>query len=394
MIAGVVFGTLANIFEYQNFVQQWITPFGTLFIKALKFIAVPLIVISLLNGFAALTDVSRLGKIARYTIICYLTTTLLAVILGLVLANGFQPGNFVDAITKNELILQSQNTNPSSLTDAPLAWLVTLIPALEQVDMISLIVLTLIAAFAVIQLSLPAQEQLRSLFTALNEWIIKLIDFTMHYLGSIGVFALLAEVTAETTASSLWWALLVYGLVVTLGLGLLILVVYPLLVYYLTGMKVRTFIKGILPAQTIALTTSSSAATLSVTLQSVEEQLQVEKEVAGFVCPLGATANMDGSALYQGIVCLFIAQVYGIDLSLTQQLLVIGTVVISSIGSAAVPSGGIAMLAIVLEQVGLPAAGLGLILALDRPLDMLRTVVNVTSDAAISVGVNHWVSEK
>lgn len=390
LVLGALFGIIANLFQWQSFVQNWIAPFGTLFINALKFIAVPLIVISLLNGFAALTDVSKLGKMARYTVVCYLSTTLIAVLLGLLLANGFQPGSFIDEATQQELLTQQASSGNGVSTEGPLTWLVELIPSFGSVNMISLIVMTLIFALAVTRLPLSSQEHLRPFFAAINDWVIQLIDFIMIYLGPIGVFALLAKITTETSASSLWWALLVYGITVLLGLMLLTFVIYPFLVQRLTNIKGKTFLKGILPAQTIALTTSSSAATLSMTLKSVEENLNVRKEVAGFVCPLGATANMDGTALYQGVICLFIAQVYGIDLTLGAQLLIVGTVVISSIGSAAVPSGGIAMLAIVLEQVGLPAAGLGLILALDRPLDMLRTVVNITSDAAVAVGVDWW----
>ncbi|MFK7933310.1 MAG: dicarboxylate/amino acid:cation symporter [Saprospiraceae bacterium] len=391
LVIGVLVGIGANIFEFSTFIECWIAPFGKLFINALKFIAVPLIVISLLNGFASLTDVSKLGKIARSTVIFYLGTTILAVGLGILLTNVFQPGSYIGEAVREQL-LNSQNGNSASeAITSPLQFLVNLIPSLGKVNMISLIFVTLIAAIAVIRLPDATQSTLQSLFVALNDWVIKIIDFIMRYLGPIGVFALMATVVARTESIDFLGVLLLYCAVVIGGFIVLVFGIYPFLAKAVAGISYQQFLKGILPAQLVALTTSSSAATLSVTMQCTEENLQVRKEVSGFVLPLGATANMDGTALYQGVICLFIAQVYGIELSIIDQLIIIGTVTISSIGSAAVPSGGIVMLALVLEQVGLPAAGLGLVIALDRPLDMLRTVVNITGDAAVATGVDRLV---
>lgn len=391
LILGVLLGLAANQFQFQTFVNQWIAPFGTLFIKALKFIAIPLIVISLLHGFAALTDLSRLGKLAAQTVVGYLLTTIGAVIFGLLLGNFIQPGTWIGEETRTELIAEQETVNNTqTIEPMPLQPLVDLVPDLGKVNMISLIVLTLIFAITVTRLPDSSRTQLSSLFAALNDWVIQIINYLMKYLAPIGVFALMAKVAAQTMSGDLFYALAVYGLTVVFGLLFLAFIVYPLLVYFLTGMPIRVFRKGIIPAQLLAFSTSSSAATLAMTMKCVEEDLGVRKDVTGFVLPLGATLNMDGTSLYQGVICLFIAQAFGIDLSIGTQLLIVATVTISSIGSAAVPSGGIVMLAIVLEQVGLPVTGLALILALDRPLDMLRTVVNITGDAAIAVSVDKY----
>lgn len=391
LILGVLVGIGANIFEFSVFIERWIAPFGKLFINALKFIAVPLIIISLLHGFASLTDVSRLGKIARSTVIFYLGTTIFAVGLGILLTNVFQPGSYISEALREQLLNAQNETSTTESVTSPLQFLVDLIPSFGKVNMISLIFVTLVAAIAVIRLPESSRLTLQNTFAALNDWVIKLIDFIMRYLGPIGVFALMATVMVRTESVDFLGALLLYCAVVIGGFIILVFGAYPFLAKIIADMPFRQFLKGILPAQLVALTTSSSAATLSVTMQCTEENLAVRKEVSGFVLPLGATANMDGTALYQGVICLFIAQVYGMDLSLVDQLVIIGTVTISSIGSAAVPSGGIVMLALVLEQVGLPAAGLGLVIALDRPLDMLRTVVNITGDAAVATGVDRLV---
>jgi Na+/H+-dicarboxylate symporter len=211
-----------------------------------------------------------------------------------------------------------------------------------------------------------------------------MIDLIM-LAAPVGVFALMATIVAESPSADIFKALIGYSFTVLLGLSILIFLFYPFLVRTFTGRSIVSFFKGISPAQLLAFSTSSSAATLPVTMERVEEHLGVDKEVSSFVIPIGATINMDGTSLYQAIAAVFIAQAYGFDLSLGAQLGIVATASLASIGSAAVPSGGLVMLVIILGQAGIPEAGLALIFAVDRPLDMCRTVANVTGDATVSM---------
>jgi len=224
----------------------------------------------------------------------------------------------------------------------------------------------------------------KAVFDGLNEVILKLIDLIM-LAAPVGVFALLATLVVESPGVDILMALVQYGLCVAAGLAVMMFGVYPAIVWLLTGKSIRFFFQGILPAQLLAFSTSSSAATLPVTMERVEEHLGVQREVSSFVLPIGATVNMDGTSLYQSVAAVFIAQVLGMDLSLQQQLTIVMTASLASIGSAAVPGAGMVMLVIVLEAIQVPSAGLALIFAIDRPLDMCRTAVNVTGDAAVTM---------
>ena len=230
------------------------------------------------------------------------------------------------------------------------------------------------------------QNLLSVFFKGMNEVILKIIDIIM-LTAPLGVFALLAALMVEIPDSSILKGLVAYVLTVVLGLALLLFGFYTLLIYFTTKRNPFSFYKQILPAQLLAFSTSSSAATLPVTMERMTEHVGVDEEVASFVLPLGATVNMDGTAIYQAIAAIFIAQVMNIDLSLSAQLMIILTATLASIGSAAVPSAGMVMLVIVLGQAGIPEAGLALIFAVDRPLDMMRTVVNVTSDCTVAAMV-------
>ena len=230
------------------------------------------------------------------------------------------------------------------------------------------------------------QNLLSFFFKGMNEVILKIIDIIM-LTAPLGVFALLAALMVEIPDSSILKGLVAYVLTVVLGLALLLFGFYTLLIYFTTKRNPFSFYKQILPAQLLAFSTSSSAATLPVTMERMTEHVGVDEEVASFVLPLGATVNMDGTAIYQAIAAIFIAQVMNIDLSLSAQLMIILTATLASIGSAAVPSAGMVMLVIVLGQAGIPEAGLALIFAVDRPLDMMRTVVNVTSDCTVAAMV-------
>ena len=231
-------------------------------------------------------------------------------------------------------------------------------------------------------------KPIKDFFDSFNEVVLKIIDLIMMF-APYGVFALLAALIVEAPNADLLKSLLMYSLTLLLGL-LLMIIIYLLIVKLLTGRNPISFLKAILPAQLVAFSTSSSAATLPVTMDRVQNHLNVEKEVSSFVLPIGATINMDGTAVYQAVAAVFIAQTFGLDLSFTAQLGIISTATLASIGAAAVPSAGIIVLVIVLAQAGIPEAGLALIFAVDRPLDMCRTVVNITGDATVSTIVSKF----
>jgi proton glutamate symport protein len=397
MVAGVLVGLLAAKLGWNDFVSDWIKPFGTIFINALKLLALPLIVASLVKGVSDLKDISKLSKMGGRTIGIYLFTTVTAVTLGLILVNVVEPGSLINEDTKTELIEQfggEANIKISQAESAknrgPLQPLIDLVP--ENIfaalgsngNMLQVIIFVLFFGIGLILIPEEKARPVKEFFDAFNEVILKLIDLLM-LTAPYGVFALLAALVVESPSADLFKALIGYGLTVVLGLGILIFGFYPLMVKLFTGRNYRFFLNGISPAQLVAFSTSSSAATLPVTMERVEEHLGVDEDVTSFVLPIGATVNMDGTSLYQSIAAVFIAQVMGLELDLSTQLMIIITATLASIGSAAVPSAGMVMLVIVLGQAGIPEAGLALIFAVDRPLDMVRTVANVTSDAAVSM---------
>lgn len=396
MVLGCLFGYWMSVIGANDFVKDWIKPFGTMFINSLKLIAVPLIIVSLISGIAELKDISKISKIGGKTILIYLISTSLAVTLGLLLANIIQPGNFVSEVAGNQLMqtFQEEASGKISIATAqkdvgPLQPIIDIVPdnifkaMTDNGSMLQVIFFSILIGIGLILIKPKDAEPVVAFFKGLNEVILKIIDLIM-LVAPIGVFALLAALMVEIPDSSILGGLVAYALTVVLGLALLIFGVYAIFYYLFTKRNPFHFFKQILPAQLLAFSTSSSAATLPVTLERVTEHVGVDEEVASFVLPLGATVNMDGTALYQAVAALFIAQVMGIDLSLSQQLMIVLTATLASIGSAAVPSAGMVMLVIVLGQAGIPEAGLALIFAIDRPLDMLRTVVNVTSDSTVA----------
>jgi proton glutamate symport protein len=405
MALGVLFGILSVSFGFKEVVLDWIKPFGVIFINVLKLIALPLIVASLIKGVSDLEDISKLSKLGGRTIGMYVSTTVIAVILGLLIVNVFQPGNLVDDTTRQELMSTfaseaeaRQEAAAQQQEAGPLQPLVDLFPsnvfaaASDNGNMLQIIVVVIFFGIGLILIPKEKAKPVKDFFDGLNDVILKLIDLVM-LAAPVGVFALLATLVAESPSIDLFYALLGYSACVVLGLGLLVIVFYPTLVKLFTGKSFRFFFNGISPAQLLAFSTSSSAATLPVTMERVEEHLGVEREVSSFVLPIGATINMDGTSLYQGIAAVFIAQTFGMDLSIGAQLGIIATASLASIGSAAVPSAGMVMLVIVLGQAGIPEAGLALIFAVDRPLDMLRTVANVTGDATVSMVVANSVGK-
>jgi Na+/H+-dicarboxylate symporter len=394
---GVLFGALAAYFGFKQFTVVWIKPFGTIFINALKLIAVPLIIASLIKGISDLKDISQLSKMGGRTIGVYLLTTVFAVILGLAIVNIIKPGGSVNEDTREALLSGYAEDASAKIQMAqeqsdhgPLQPLVDLVPGnifhalTDNGNMLQVIFFVIFFAIGMILVAPAKAEPVKKFFDGLNEVILKMIDLIM-LAAPYGVFALLAALVVEAPTLDLFQALLWYALAVLIGLGLLILVFYPLLARLITGIKWLDFFKGIGPAQLVAFSTSSSAATLPVTMERVSEHMGVDEEVTSFVLPIGATVNMDGTSLYQGIAAVFIAQTFGIDLTIMDQLAIVMTATLASIGAAAVPSAGMIMLVIVLGTVGIPEAGLALIFAIDRPLDMVRTITNVTGDATVAL---------
>jgi len=405
MALGVVFGAfLSFVPNGSELIKDYIKPFGTIFINLLKLIAVPLILASLIKGVSDLKDISKLSQMGGRTILTYLITTLTAVTIGLILVNVIQPGKSISVETRNELVeAYSTNTQEKQAAAAkqkeagPLNALVEMVPsniflaASNNRNMLQVIFFALFFGIGMILLPRKKIKPVKKFFDSFNAIILQLIDLIM-LTAPYGVFALLAALVVEAPSLELFQALALYAITLLLGLAAMI-VVYIIVVRVFTNKKVDFFIKGIAPAQLLAFSTSSSAATLPVTMECVEENLGVDEEVASFVLPIGATINMDGTSVYQGVAAVFIAQAFGLDLSLSAQLGIVFTATLASIGTAAVPSAGIVMLVIVLAQAGIPEAGLALIFAIDRPLDMCRTIVNVTGDAAVSMIVGKSIGK-
>jgi Na+/H+-dicarboxylate symporter len=397
MILGLLFGLLMKNLEQKGIVVDWIKPFGTIFINLLKMIAVPLIVVSLIVGLADLKDISKLSKLGGRTVIFYLCSTVVAVTIGLGLANLIKPGRYINQESRESLIQnfsvdasQKIQMAESAKKNGPLQPLIDIVPdnffkALsDNGSMLQVILFVILIGIGLILIEEKKAKPVVDFFKGLNDVIMKIIDIIMLF-SPIGVFALMASLMVEIPDFSTLRALGIYGLTVVLGLFIMAFVFYPTLLLLFAKVNPIKFFKAIAPAQLLAFSTSSSAATLPVTMECVTENVGVDEEVSSFVLPLGATVNMDGTSLYQAVAAIFIAQaMLPNPLDLNTQLMIVVTATLASIGSAAVPSAGMVMLVIVLGQAGIPEAGLALIFAIDRPLDMCRTVVNVTSDSTVA----------
>ena len=364
-------------------------------------IAVPLVLISLINGVSGLKDIAQLSSMGGKTIGIYLITTVIAVTIGLLVVNTIQPEEVrQEMVVKNEAKVKSTEEQAKAQKESgPLQFLVDMVPAniffssADNRNMLQVIFFALMFGIAIIIAPDPSKvDGVRDFFNGANEVILKMVDIIMYF-APIGVFALLGNIMVElagddpSAALEILKGLAMYSITVLLGLAILTFVVYPLILKFIAGFSYKEFFKGIAPAQLLAFSTSSSAATLPLTMERCEEKLGVSNKVASFVLPLGATINMDGTSCYQAVAAVFIAQVYGMDLGLSEQLTIVLTATLASIGSAAVPGAGIIMLAIVLGSVGVPLEGISLIFAVDRPLDMCRTVVNVTGDATVATTI-------
>ena len=397
MFLGIVYGIFANNMGYNNFTTDWIKPWGIIFVNLLKLIAVPLVFASLIKGVASLSDISRLSKIGSRTVMLYLFSTVISVTIGLFFVNTIKPGDSFSEEKKIELREKYSSKADLKINDAnnlknngPLQFIVDVVPvniissASENKNMLQIIFFAILFGIAIIVIPDAKTEYVRGFFDGVNEIILYMVDLIMRF-APYGVFALLASLVVDFGASiDLFLALGYYSLTVSVGLLLMIFVVYPLLLKLFTKVNYFSFFKAISPAQMLAFSTSSSAATLPVTMDRCENNVGVSKEVSSFVLPLGATINMDGTSLYQAVAAVFIAQAFGYDLDLSAQLTIVLTATLASIGAAAVPGAGMVMLVIVLSSIGIDPEGIALIFAVDRILDMLRTVVNVTGDATVA----------
>lgn len=397
MVMGVVYGLLASKFGWIEFTEDWIKPWGTIFINLLKLIAVPLVFASLIKGISSLSDISKLSRIGGKTVGIYLLTTIIAVTFGLFIVNIIEPGKSFSQEKRMELKKQYASNAAAKINsannvkkDGPLQFVVDMVPSnfiqasSSNKNMLQVIFFAVLFGIAMVMLAEEKIKTVRSFFNGINDIILQIVDLIMIS-APYGVFALLGGLVVDFGGSmELFQALGVYSVSVILGLLMMILLVYPMLLKVFTKVKYFDFFKGISPAQMLAFSTSSSAATLPVTMERCEDHLGVSEEVSSFVLPLGATINMDGTSLYQAVAAVFIAQAFGYDLDLSQQLTIVLTSTLASIGAAAVPGAGMVMLVIVLSSVGIDPEGIALIFAVDRILDMLRTVVNVTGDATVA----------
>jgi len=408
MLLGLVVGyVLSQTDTGREFVIDWIKPFGTIFIKLLKLIAIPLIIASLIKGISDLKDIAKFSNIGGRTIVIYILTTVIAITIGLVLVNVVRPGEGISTETIESLKQAYSGEAEKRLETAanrkkgPLEFFVNMVPdnifsaASNNRNMLQIIFFTMLFGVSLLLVKEEQGKPIKDFFDSLNEVIMKMIDLIM-LTAPFAVFALLAGLVAETKNPDVFIALGWYALTVVIGL-LLMIVVYLIIVKVFVKRNPGWFLKGLSPAQLLAFSTSSSAATLPVTMERVGGHLGVDKEVTSFVCPVGATINMDGTSLYQAVAAVFVCQTFNIELSLAGQLSIVLTALLASIGSAAVPSAGIVMLVAILESLGVPQetllVGIALIFAVDRPLDMLRTVINVTGDATVAMLVGKSVGK-
>lgn len=392
LLLGISFGVAAAPLGWSEGLSAYVKPFGQAFLQLISMAVVPLVFASLVTGVAGMRDMRKLGRIGGKTILYYLATTAVAITFGLALANAVKPGVGLPEDAQIRLRQESETVVLRDALEPPgvAETLLNVIPknplqALAEGNMLQLIFFAL--ALGVV-LTTIAEEKARpviAFFDGLNEAMIALIHLIMK-LAPYGVFALSASIVGEFGVDILT-LLLKYALVVIVGLALYMVTVFSLAVGVFSDLGIRRFFRGIRPAQLIAFTTSSSSATLPATMECAQDNLGVPREIASLTLPLGATINMDGTALYQGVSALFVAQIYGMDLAIGQQLTIVLTATLASIGTAGAPAAGIMMLAMILRSIGVPLEGIALILGVERILDMCRTVVNVTGDACCAVVV-------
>ena len=406
LVLGTIYGIASAINGWSDFTSNFISPFGTIFLNLLKLIAVPLVVSSLITGVASLSDTRKLSRIGWKTIALYISTTAIAVSIGLILVNVLEPGagipedfqeslsqEYVDkAASKQDLASSVQNNR------GPLQPLVDMVPsnmfsaASNNSNMLQIVFISIIFGIALIGIDRKFSQPVLAFLEGINQMIIKLVEMIMYF-APYGVFALIAKTISSVSGDvsqigSILSALLFYMGVVVSGLFIHMSLTYLTILKMFTNMDLKHFFKSMAPVQLLAFSTSSSGATLPVTMKRCEKDLGVSEEISSFVLPLGATINMDGTALYQGVAAVFIAQAIGMDLTFVDQFTIVATAVLASIGTAAVPGAGIIMLVIILEAINVPSQGIALILGVDRILDMIRTATNVTGDATVACAMD------
>ncbi|MEE3139234.1 MAG: dicarboxylate/amino acid:cation symporter [Candidatus Neomarinimicrobiota bacterium] len=406
LLLGTAYGIASAFNGWSEFTSNFISPFGTIFLNLLKLIAVPLIVSSLITGIASLSDTRKLSRIGLRTILLYVTTTAVAVSIGLILVNVLEPGSAIpdsyQETLSNEYIEKA--ASKKNLADSiqenrgPLQPLVDMVPsnifsaASNNSNMLQVVFISIIFGISLIGIDRKFSKPVLEFLEGVNQLVIKLVEIIMYF-APYGVFALIAKTISSVSGDisqigSILSALLFYMGVVIVGLFIHMGITYISILKFFTNISLKHFFKSIGPVQLVAFSTSSSGATLPVTMKRCEKDLGVSKEISSFVLPLGATINMDGTALYQGVAAVFIAQAVGMDLTLADQFTIVATAVLASIGTAAVPGAGIIMLVIILEAINVPSEGIALILGVDRILDMIRTTTNVTGDATIACAMD------
>lgn len=405
LLLGLFWGLFASSLGLASFTQDFIKPFGNIFVRMLELIAVPLVLASLIVGVASLSDIRKLSRIGGKTIAIYLVTTVIAITIGLILVNVMKPGKALPLETREQLtasydqsVADRGERADEVLNRSPLQPLVDIVPrnviaaASENSQMLQVVFVAILLGIGLIQIAPEKAKPMLQFFESLNDVIIRVVDIIMM-LAPYGVFALMGGLIVDLAGDDLSRALDLlralgwYMLTVILGLLLHLLITYQILFKLYSKMNFRRFLRGIRPAMLLGFSTSSSSATLPVTMERVEKNLGVHEEVSSFVLPVGATINMDGTSLYQAVAAVFIAQALGLGLDWADQLTIVATATLASIGAAGVPGAGIIMLVIVLKAIDVPVEGIALILGVDRILDMLRTTLNITGDAAVAVAV-------
>ena len=406
LLLGVVYGIASAINGWTEFTSNFVSPFGTIFLNLLKLIAVPLVVSSLITGVASLSDTRKLSRIGMKTILLYIGTTAVAVSIGLILVNLLEPGSAIpdsyQETLSNEYIEKAADKKSAAdsvqKNRGPLQPLVDMVPsnifsaASNNSNMLQVVFISIIFGISLIGIDRKFSKPVLDFLEGINQLIIKLVEMIMYF-APYGVFELIAKTISSVSVdisqiSSLLSALLFYMGVVIAGLFMHMSITYISILKIFTNINLKHFFKSIGPVQLVAFSTSSSGATLPVTMKRCEKDLGVSEEISSFVLPLGATINMDGTALYQGVAAVFIAQAVGMDLTFADQFTIVATAVLASIGTAAVPGAGIIMLVIILEAINVPSEGIALILGVDRILDMIRTTTNVTGDATIACAMD------
>ena len=407
MLLGLVWALASENLNLVSFNILWISPFGDIFMKLLKLIAVPLVLFSIIKGVSNLSSISELGKMGTKTILLYLTTTCFAVFIGLFLVNQIGPGKGfnIGEFEKNSKVSSIQEQVNINSEESPLKFIVDMVPeniflALgDNKAMLQIIFFAIFFGSVLILIDKKKKVQIDILIDSLNEVFLKMVDIVIRY-SPFFIFCLMAGTLSKLSSGSeggifeIILGLGLYTIVVLLGLAIMMLVIYPLIMkIFIHNFSYKFFFKSIAPAQLLAFSTSSSAATLPVTMDCVNNNLKVPNKVTSFVLPIGATVNMDGTSLYQCVAVVFLAQILGFDLTLSNQLLIAMTAVLASIGSAAVPSAGLFMLVVVLGVTDIDPMYIAIILPVDRILDMCRTVINVTGDATVCSVVNSWTKK-